>query len=189
MKPLLIVDLEATCHEGKAPAGFFSEVIEIGALVLDPRTREVRAEFQRFVRPEFSPHLTPFCTELTTITQDQVDGGCPFAEALAALVAFGEAHGSAVFSSWGFYDRKQLEAECERKGVVYPFGDRHISLKHNHAKFLGLARPMGMAGALRNYGLELEGIHHRGIDDVRNIARIVSRMLDDGWTHRLLGGE
>ena len=38
------------------------------------------------------------------------------------------------------------------------------------------ARPrkkLGMAEALKHCGLPLEGTHHRGIDDARNIARLL----------------
>jgi inhibitor of KinA sporulation pathway (predicted exonuclease) len=38
---------------------------------------------------------------------------------------------------------------------------------------MGLKKKLGMAQALSLLGIELEGIHHRGIDDARNIARIV----------------
>jgi|GEM_PF-2638928 len=34
-----------------------------------------------------------------------------------------------------------------------------------------------LASALKKIGLELEGTHHRGIDDARNIARIVQAVL------------
>jgi len=40
-----------------------------------------------------------------------------------------------------------------------------------------LTRPVGMAQALKELGLPLEGTHHRGIDDARNIAHILHRLL------------
>lgn len=55
MRTFIIVDLEATCYEGKAPKVFFSEIIEIGAVVFDPKTREEIAEYQCFVKPVLSP--------------------------------------------------------------------------------------------------------------------------------------
>jgi 3'-5' exoribonuclease 1 len=36
-----------------------------------------------------------------------------------------------------------------------------------------------MDGALRRVGLDLVGTHHRGIDDARNIARVLPYRL--GW--------
>ena len=34
-----------------------------------------------------------------------------------------------------------------------------------------------MKGALLKVGLPLEGTHHRGIDDVRNIARLLDHLI------------
>ena len=39
----------------------------------------------------------------------------------------------------------------------------------------------GMKRMLEYYGREIEGNHHSGIDDCRNIARICTEMLKDGW--------
>ena len=38
---------------------------------------------------------------------------------------------------------------------------------------------MGMKGALRNENIKLEGTHHRGIDDARNIAKIFLNCFED----------
>jgi inhibitor of KinA sporulation pathway (predicted exonuclease) len=40
-------------------------------------------------------------------------------------------------------------------------------------------RPMSMSAALRRLDLPLEGRHHRGIDDARNIARIAQVVLPE----------
>ena len=60
---------------------------------------------------------------------------------------------------------------------------RHISLKHQHAELAGLRRALGMAHALAHEGLALEGMHHRGIDDARNIAKLFGRYLSQ-WRPR-----
>jgi inhibitor of KinA sporulation pathway (predicted exonuclease) len=38
-------------------------------------------------------------------------------------------------------------------------------------------REVGMAAALARLGIELEGKHHRGGDDARNIARLLAKVL------------
>jgi len=43
----------------------------------------------------------------------------------------------------------------------------------------GLKKKQGMAGALKLCGLPLEGTHHRGIDDARNIARMLPWIVGD----------
>ncbi|HWO78436.1 MAG TPA: 3'-5' exonuclease, partial [Bacillus sp. (in: firmicutes)] len=43
---------------------------------------------------------------------------------------------------------------------------------------IGKERGVGMARALEMLKLPLEGTHHRGIDDARNIAKIFVRIFD-----------
>ena len=44
------------------------------------------------------------------------------------------------------------------------------------ARALGRRKRFGLAEAVRRLGMEFEGSHHRGIDDARNIARVVRRV-------------
>jgi inhibitor of KinA sporulation pathway (predicted exonuclease) len=187
MKNLLIVDFEATCFmSGKEPPDFFQEIIEIGAVLLDTATRLPAGEYQTFVKPVLFPTLSPFCIKLTSIQQQDVDAGLSFDEAVQGLAGLWD-HESTVFASWGFYDQRQLERQCQRFGVAYPFAEQqHISVKHEHAQLYKLKKPLGMSKALELHQIPLTGTHHRGIDDARNIAHIAARMLDDGWTHPLL---
>ncbi len=55
--------------------------------------------------------------------------------------------------------------------------ERHINIKHAYAAFRQV-KPCGMEKALSLAKLPLEGTHHRGLDDARNIARITLTMLD-----------
>lgn len=181
MKNLLIIDLESTCYQREQePNNFFSEIIEIGAVVLDKETLEGIEEYQCFVKPVLFPQLSNFCKELTTITQEQVDYGIPLSQALEEIGSLARKH-DALFCSWGFYDRQQFKRVCERFGLVYPFRKEHVSLKHVHSEFYQLPRKLGMEQALRHHQIPLKGIHHRGIDDARNIAKIARQMIIEGW--------
>ena len=53
----------------------------------------------------------------------------------------------------------------------------HINVKKAFSRALGTNRKFGMAGALRQVGLPLVGTHHRGIDDARNIAKLLPHAL------------
>src|SRR2546430_1508856 len=97
-----VVDVEATCWAGGPPAGESSEIIEIGVCVVD--TDDWRRVERRsiLVRPRRS-RVSPFCTELTGLTQADVDGGVDFATACALLRD--ELRGSSrTWASWGEYD-------------------------------------------------------------------------------------
>lgn len=169
----LVVDLEATCDAHGALPREESEIIEIGAVLVDGATLEPIAEFQTFVRPLVHPRLSPFCTELTTITQADVARAPTFKIVAPKLAAFGQ---GALFCSWGGYDRNQLERDARRAGIRAPLGPRHLNLKEAFARAAGEGQS-GTYGALRRVGLKPTGTHHRGIDDARNIARLLPYAL------------
>ncbi|WP_116020823.1 3'-5' exonuclease [Thermomonospora umbrina] len=176
---LNVVDVEATCWTGRPPQGQIHEIIEIGLCVVDLDSRERVARHRILVRPERS-RVSPFCTELTGLTQEEVDGGVPFEEACAILERGHHAR-SRPWASWGDYDRKQFERQCV-EGVDYPFGARHTNAKAAFSLAFGLSRRLGMAGALEHAGLPLEGRHHSGEDDAWNIGALVLEMAArDAW--------
>lgn len=75
---LLVLDFEATCDENR---GFGpQEVIEFPTVVINTCTLKKEAEFHSYVRPVRNRKLTPFCTSLTGITQEQVDPAPTFPE-------------------------------------------------------------------------------------------------------------
>jgi inhibitor of KinA sporulation pathway (predicted exonuclease) len=170
---LLIVDLEATCWERNAPAP--SEIIEIGAVAYETHLG-VLEEFQTFVKPWLQPQLSFFCTRLTTINQADVDLAPSFPAALDALCDWADPFAPFTLAAWGNYDRNQLRDDCRLHGLTYPF-DGYLNLKQAFARIRGV-RPCGMKGALHLAGLRLEGTHHRGIDDVNNIARLVDSLVE-----------
>jgi inhibitor of KinA sporulation pathway (predicted exonuclease) len=173
----LVVDLEATCDDQDSIPRAESEIIEIGAVVVDPAALVPLAEFQTFVRPQRHPRLTPFCTRLTSITQAQVDNAPRFPEALARLDEFIRPHRPVRFCSWGDYDRNQLSRDAARHGVRLPLGQEHVNLKEAFRRAAGDAKKLGTGQALTRVGLRFEGTAHRGIDDARDIAHLLPYIL------------
>lgn len=176
----IVIDLEATCDDAGAVPRHEMEIIEIGAVFVDGRKLRPVAEFQTFIRPVRHPRLTAFCTGLTSITQADVDPAPRFPEAIAALRAFIEAHQGRqppVFASWGAYDRNQFAQDARHHRVALPFGGEHFNVKQAFSDALGTRKRFGMARALMRVDLPLEGTHHRGIDDARNIARLLPYAL------------
>jgi inhibitor of KinA sporulation pathway (predicted exonuclease) len=171
----LVVDLEATCDDGGAVPRDQTEIIEIGAVLVQGKTLRTVAEFMTFVRPIVHPTLTAFCTQLTTITQDMVDPAPGFPEAAARLGAFGQ---GALFCSWGNYDRNQLARDAQLHGIAPPLGPDHWNLKEAFMHAIGTRRRgIGAHEALGKLGIAPTGTHHRGIDDARNIARLLPYLL------------
>jgi inhibitor of KinA sporulation pathway (predicted exonuclease) len=172
----LVVDLEATCDSPARMPRAETEIIEIGAVLVDAESLAPVDEFQSFVRPQRHPKLTGFCTELTTITQADVNNAPRFPEVIDGLRLF-LGRRRALFCSWGQYDKNQFEQDASYHCVGLPFGAAHLNLKKCFAERFGARRKLGMGEALRHVGLELRGTHHRGIDDARNIARLLPWVL------------
>jgi len=148
------------------------------------------AEFHRYVRPSEHSTLSAFCTELTGIEQKQVDAAAPLQEVLAAFVewvgtsSLWKSDGDIAIVTCGDWDLNiGIRIEATRKGFVDqvpPWMQRWVNIKQSWMKATGNTRATGMAGMLRDLGIELVGKHHSGIDDARNIARIVTKLLEGG---------
>ncbi|MEA5597299.1 3'-5' exonuclease [Rivularia sp. UHCC 0363] len=173
----LILDLEATCsNDGGIPSEEM-EMIEIGAVMLNRSTWEIDAEYQKFIKPVRHPKLTEFCTELTTITQQDVDTAPTFPEVIPYFKQWVDSYPNHIFCSWGNYDKKQFIQDCEFHHLDYPFGAEHRNIKKEFSLYIGdNKKRFGMAEALQHLEIELQGTHHRGIDDARNIAAIYKYM-------------
>lgn len=179
---LVILDFEATCDEPTNPDP--QEIIEFPSVLVDVTSRSVVDEFASFVRPVHHP-ISPFCTQLTSITQEDVAQARPFAEVFAAHQAWLTGHGlsadNALLVTCGDWDlARMLPAQLRTAGLqdVRPIYRHWTNLKVPFAAQTG-ARA-GMAGMLRTLDLPLVGHHHRGIDDCRNLARIAVALLERG---------
>ena len=171
----LIVDLEATCCDDKSIKRCDTEIIEIGA-VRTNLNYEIIDKMSVFVKP--TKHgITPFCTELTSITQEMVDDGVTLEEGLK-MVKDRLWTPDTLFCSWGYYDRNQIKMECEQKNIEYPFDDLHENIKLVVKEKLGLKQKKSLPEILEILGLEFEGNYHRGIDDALNMVKIMKKLLN-----------
>ncbi len=185
---LVVLDFEATCREGEPPIP--QEIIELPSVLLRLSERAAVDETWTFVRPLHHPQLTEFCTTLTGIRQEDVDGAPVFPEAFEAHQrwladrALTDADGAPRFAfvTCGDWDlRSMLPRQCATSGLPVPRAYRQwINVKAVFARTLRLSRAPGMPGMLEALGLELEGRHHRGIDDCRNTARVVLALAARG---------
>ncbi|MDA0303856.1 MAG: exonuclease domain-containing protein [Bacteroidetes bacterium] len=166
----IIYDLEATCWRSRAPKQV--EVIEIGAVKVN-ESLQIIDEFCVFIKPKLHPKISPFCTELTSITQRDVDGAPPFDEAAEAFedwIAPQEVR--TVLMSWGEFDKRQLLSDGKLHQVDMPWLRYHACLQHHYSKWKGSKNQIGLKSALELEGLSYSGTQHRAIEDARNMARL-----------------
>ena len=178
MEHWLVIDLEATTDEGGWPVAEM-EIIEIGASLVDTEGHE-RDHFQRFVKPQRRPCLTAFCRELTHIEQSDVDTAIPLPQVWPQFERWLNQHASRLvgWSSWGDYDRRQLEQEWRQYRLDSVLAALpHLNLKQAFAKARQLPRPVGLHSALQLAGLQFQGQQHRALTDARNTARLLPLAL------------
>ncbi|WP_300493099.1 3'-5' exonuclease [uncultured Methylophaga sp.] len=176
---ILVVDLEATCWQdkiispGRPQTVDEMEIIEFGCTLA--QTDGIIIDSRSFmVRPVKHPILSTFCTELTTITQQDVDAAPPYLEAVKQIDEWLSPYSLFAWGSWGNYDRKQLDAESRHHGQTPIFGySPHLNLKPFWRKGRANARRGGLQNALKFHDLPFVGTEHRGIDDALNIAKLL----------------
>jgi len=210
----LVLDVEATCIKG---SGFDwpNEIIEFPICLLrwtdksvggQPGHLEVVDEFRSFVKPTWRPQLSEFCTNLTGITQSQIDRAPHFPKVLEMLSAFLVKHNlidphtgkRLVRFCWcsdGPFDiRDFVVKQCHISKVSMPdwMGDV-IDVRIGVATFMNTqngdikssssrrCRSLNITSQLKVLGLPpFQGRRHSGIDDTRNIARIVIELARRG---------
>ncbi|KAI8804195.1 ribonuclease H-like domain-containing protein [Cladochytrium replicatum] len=188
-----VMDFEATCE--RDAQDYPNEIIEFPVVLVDGATHEVAAEFHQYVRPVINPTLTDFCKELTGITQLQVDSAQTFPDVLKDLESWLSKHDTPPFRNivfvtdgpWDLRDffRKQLSHSNANRPPSDPplqrpeYLSRFVDLRKLVAVTYG-AKRRKITDTLSWMGMEFEGREHSGIDDARNIARILMWIMKDG---------
>ena len=172
---VLVIDVESTCWDTRPPWGQISEIIEIGICVVDVKAMQRRERRSILVKPQRS-EVSPFCTQLTTLTAEMLAGGVTLAEAVRSLETDYDAS-QRLWASWGDYDRGQFQRNCQDYTLEYPFGPTHLNIKNLFSVALGLPKELGIDDAFEHLGMTLEGTHHRGGDDAWNIAELFCWLL------------
>lgn len=168
----LIIDLEATCTNANEFPRHESEIIEIGAVLVN-ENNEIVSKYNTFIKPVRNPKITKFCTELTSIVQSDVDDAPGFKEAIADFTKYMNAQGDFIFCSWGNYDKNQFRRDSEYHQIQNCMEKyTHVNIKEEFARTQGI-KPRGLMKALGLLGLDFEGNYHRGIDDAINMAKLI----------------
>ena len=183
----VVLDFEATCDDVNPPQP--QEIIEFPSVLISLEDMRVVDEFESFVRPIHHPHLSEFCTRLTSITSQDVAGADPFPVVLASHQAWLASHGldstSAILVTCGDWDlATMLPSQCMAADPAITslpqLYARWQNVKEAFKSVTGRSKAPGMPGMMDAIGLRLIGRHHRGIDDCRNIAELYLMLLRQG---------
>ncbi|CAE6524724.1 unnamed protein product [Rhizoctonia solani] len=160
-------------------------------------TLEVVDEFRSYVKPIWRPKLSDFCTSLTGISQASIDTAPQFKTLLRRFQAFLAKHelvdprtGKPIkrfaFCTDGPFDvrdfcvktayiNKLPMPEWLRQDVVdvRRIVNSYISRTESGKKYISRMHSLNMVAQLHALGLQFEGRQHCGMDDARNVARIL----------------
>jgi len=176
----IVFDLEATCWSESHDL-LQQEIIEIGAFMIN-RYGELSASFSQFVKPVIHPYLSPFCQQLTHITQEQVDQANKFPEVYADFEdwVMDNVDPSAphIYPSWGHLDVKLFKDDCNYHQIPYNWEQDHFDVKKAYNKMKGRSKYVGFQTALKKEQMEFEGSPHRAYDDAYNLALLFRKYID-----------
>lgn len=173
----LFIDFEFTMPEKSEKfRGFYPEIIEAGIVsVVNDRITE---KFSSFVRPNRFPFLSERCKSFLHISQEQVNNGVSFKDLVRKMEDVSSHYQASTIVTWGNMDMKVLRNNCEQGGLTFPFKGKEIDLSMEYKRFFGDQNQTGLWKAVREYGKEGTGKHHRALDDALttyNIFRLVEQ--------------
>eukprot|EP01125_Pyxidicula_operculata_P006965 TRINITY_DN2380_c0_g1_i3.p1 TRINITY_DN2380_c0_g1~~TRINITY_DN2380_c0_g1_i3.p1 ORF type:complete len:334 (+),score=47.86 TRINITY_DN2380_c0_g1_i3:862-1863(+) len=177
----VVLDFEATCEKEKHKQEP-QEIIEFPSVLIDAKKQIVVSKFQEYIRPVHKPKLSAFCTELTGITQDKVDNAEEFTVVFQNYQNWIKKEigdKNFTFITCGDWDLKtMLPKQLKLSKISSPkYFSKWINIKEVFAKNTN-TRAKGMVGMLEHFSIKLQGRHHSGIDDCKNISSVVLKMME-----------
>ncbi|KAJ3106437.1 3'-5' exoribonuclease 1 [Phlyctochytrium bullatum] len=137
----LVFDVEATCQEDNR--NFHQEIIEFPIILICGRTLTILDEFHRYVRPVLHPTLSPYCTNLTGITQSTVDAAPIFPEVLDEFEDWLSEHDPYPFRNsvfvtdgpWDIRDFVPRQMQASKMPCPPYFKKKYVNLRRMYETF------------------------------------------------------
>jgi sporulation inhibitor KapD len=182
-KDFLVVDFEFTQYTKRTnrPRGFFSEIIEIGAVKFDGETLEKTGEIQHFVRPHFYPNHAKEIMEFCMISEKDMKSAITFAEMLTKIQSL-YSPCQTYFAAWGDADYLVLDEGCRRHNVDNPvLREDYLDMAAWYKWEMGDNNTTGLRKATEEQCIDAEMLWHTACDDATNAGMLLKRFLSDGW--------
>lgn len=177
---IIVCDIEATCCEDNSFPREEMEIIEIGLVMFDLKCNRIVDRYESLVIPVINPILNKFCTDLTGISQEELESkGKSYKEVMEEVSNWIGDTSNFVWGSWGYFDRNILEIECKRKSTSNPFGEMtHYNLSDEFRKKINSKRKLGLTRALNRLEISYEGQKHRALSDAVNTCKLLPYIFD-----------
>ncbi|XP_077992732.1 3'-5' exoribonuclease 1-like [Glandiceps talaboti] len=182
---LLVIDFEATCERDNTD-DYLHEIIEFPVVMLNAKTLKVDGEFHSFCKPILHPKLSSFCTELTGITQEQVESSATFSVVFQKFEEWlkekrlGTEYSFAIVTHGPWDIICFLHVQCALSEIPFPdYAKKYINIRNMYSNFYKTRR-LKISQMLEQLGMSFHGREHSGLADSRNIKRILVKLMKDG---------
>ena len=176
----VILDLEWNGAWSKVAKGYFNEIIEIGAVRL-AEDGTVADRFDAYIRPTVSKKLTKLVTDLTGITDEQVESGISFEKAMQRLAAF-VGDGDVILMTWSTTDLLVFIENCRYflKEERIPHFTHYVDLQAYGQKRLGTGgNQVSLENFARLVSIDPDQMElHHAIDDSVLTASIFQKVYE-----------
>ncbi len=186
-KSIVVFDSEWTTWEGAlerrwSGPGEEIEIVQIGMAKLadTPELPEID-QIEFLVRPVLNPDLSSYFTDLTGITQQEVDEqGVSFSEGLERMRTFLDPEVQVVYCFGG--DGIIVNRNCTLNNLDDPFPpELFASIRGEIAEFLGISESGALSSRLpEDMGFESPGDAHTALADARCIGEALRIMRRAG---------
>lgn len=174
----VVIDLEFTSVPARLRTlGLAHEIIELGAVKLDARGREI-GRFSRLVKPYETNRVSRTVGGLTGI------GAADLVQARQLEVVLGEfvewvGAGRTRIVTWSNSDLSQIRAECCAKGIdMGCLPGRWMDIQRLYPRLIGIrGRQVNLVEAADWCGISSDSLHvHRALDDALITAEVFRMM-------------
>ena len=182
-KNFLIADFEFTTFDTPfgRPRGFFPEIIEAGAVLLSADLSDMQKVYQTFVKPRLFPKLSDACKNIAMLTQEDINQGIDWAEAMQKLAEYYTA-GQTWLVAWGDADWEVIQNNCSKYKLECPFlAEDYLDLALAYRQYYAKDRTLSLQHAIAEQNIEREGHYHLALDDAFNTGLLLRRMRESGW--------
>ena len=150
------------------------EVIQIGAVKLD-KNMNICGSYQIIVKPKYYKKLHRHVSELTGISQEQMDVGTPLPEAAERFRKF--CGKDFVFLTWGPDDIPMLKENFNANGMDHSWLDRTYDLQKIFNKQTdGQNKQRSLEYAMDYYGIPMTLPAHDALNDAYFTAQVAQKM-------------
>ena len=173
--------IEAIHKEDKKVCG--SEIIEIGAVMLDENFKEI-SFFKKLVKPRYNSRIYKKWEVLTGITTEMVIGAAYFESVFADFIDWCGDDGYEIYA-WSNCDRSHIVKEMklkhfERTEACEYMLDHWMDFQKIYGEIVSVEKLISLESALSACGIPFSGRKHDALYDARNTSLLFveSKMND-----------